>query len=105
MPGYIGPTSRYAGLAVKEYTDPDGTVVPYLERRFPPQPETLETVSTRRVGPGERLDHVAEAVLGDPEAFWALCDASGVLDPADLERSGAEVRVAAPKGAAGVRFA
>jgi hypothetical protein len=105
MPGYIGPTSRYAGLAVKQHVEPDGTVVPYLERRFPPRPEALETIGTHRMGPGERLDHAAETLLGDPEAFWSLCDASGTLDPAELERPGAEVRVAAAQGVAGVRFA
>lgn len=105
MPAYVFPGSRYEGLETREYLDSDGRVLLYLERRFPPRPETLATVGTRRMDPGERLDHAAEAVFGDPLRFWALCDANGTLDPVELERSGRELRVAAPPGIAGLRLA
>ena len=33
------PTSRYAGVGTATWTAPDGSAVPYLLRRFIPQPE------------------------------------------------------------------
>ena len=30
---------------------------------------------------GQRLDHIAANYLGDPTAFWRLCDAGGALAP------------------------
>jgi hypothetical protein len=105
MPGYVFPGSRYEDLGTREYTDVEGRVLLYLERRFPPRPETLASIGTRRMGPGERLDHAAEAVFGDPLRFWALCDANGALDPAELETAGHGLRVAAPPGVGGLRIA
>ena len=32
----------------------------------------------------ERLDNVTAQYLGDPEAFWRICDANLALLPADL---------------------
>lgn len=105
MQGYIGPGSRYTGLAAREHTLPDGRAVLHLERRLPPRPETLETLGTLAMRPGQRLDHAAAEALGDPLLFWALCDASGALRPAELERPGAVVRVAGPPGAGGLALA
>jgi hypothetical protein len=34
------------------------------------------------------------ATLGDPEQFWRICDATGVLDPAELELPGTRLPIA-----------
>lgn len=79
----------------------DGRVVRYLLPRFAPQPERFAEVGRHVVAEGERLDHLSAAALGDPELFWLLCDANGVLHPAELERVGREVRVVLPEGVPG----
>jgi hypothetical protein len=85
------PTSRYA--AVADATLPVGArLVRYKRRRFVPAP-TGSVVAEHVVVPGDRLDLLAARYLGDPTLFWKLCDAAGVLDPAELERPGAEVVV------------
>ncbi len=38
--------------------------------------------------PGDRLDTIAARTLGDPLLFWRLADASGAMNPDDLERPG-----------------
>jgi len=85
----IGPTSRYAGTALATLTvsDGDGGVreVRYLRRRFVPAPSAHAILVEHRREPGERLDLLAARYLGDPTQFWRLCDASGVLRPAELE--------------------
>jgi hypothetical protein len=85
------PTSRYAAVAEGTITV-DGRVVRYKRRRFVPTPGGAVVVE-HVVAPGDRLDLLAARYLGDPTRFWQLCDAAGVLDPADLEQPGAEVVV------------
>jgi hypothetical protein len=41
---------------------------------------------------------VAARALGDPKAFWQLCDANLAFDPAELEQTGRTLRVALPAG-------
>jgi nucleoid-associated protein YgaU len=85
------PNSRYA--AVEEATlEQDGRVVRYKRRRFVPEPGG-SAVAEHTVVPGDRLDLLAARYLGDATQFWKLCDASGVLDPDELERPGATVHV------------
>jgi hypothetical protein len=85
------PTSRYA--AIEEATLSVGDrLVRYKRRRFVPEP-TGTTAVEHTVAAGERLDLLAARYLGDPTQFWRLCDAAGVLDPADLERPGSTVHV------------
>lgn len=85
----IGPTSRYAGTALATLTVSDGDggarEVRYLRRRFVPAPSAHSILVEHRREPGERLDVLAARYLGDPTQFWRLCDASGVLRPAELE--------------------
>jgi hypothetical protein len=45
---------------------------------------------------GERLDNITARYLGDPTQFWQVCDANGVLEPAELEQLGRTVRIALP---------
>lgn len=90
--------SRYADLPVVAYTFPDGRVVRYVARRLLPDPDTLTTIGTHVVRPGERLDHIAAAELGDPEQAWRIADAQRVLDPADLATPGTRLRITLPAG-------
>jgi hypothetical protein len=95
------PTSRYHGLEVATFTQPDGTAVAYVRRRFIAAPENYALLEEHRVGEGERLDLIAAARLGDPEQFWRLCDANATLDPAELEVPGTVVRITLPAGIPG----
>ncbi len=73
--------SRYYGLATTTWTQPDGTVVRYLQRRIIPQPDQYTTVRLYAVIQGDRIDTVANAQLGDPLLYWILCDANAAMDP------------------------
>ena len=93
------PTSRYYNVAIATRVEADGTIVPYLRRRFLPAPEKFVLLREYRVCDGERPDHIAGRELGDPEAFWRLCDANGVMRPAELtDTVGETVRITLPDG-------
>ncbi len=114
------PNSRYHGAAIAELqvaevpssdaaplgdsaTSSSVTKEPrhvrYLRRRFVPQPESFATLGEHTVVQGERPDHVAAAELGDSELYWRLCDANGVLHPAELTTETARrLRVTLPEG-------
>jgi hypothetical protein len=95
------PESRYHGIAAKVLERPDGAPVAYLERRFVPAPERFATIGEHRVRQGERLDTLAAAQFADPEQFWRLCDANGVLRPEDLEVPDRRVRLTLPQDVPG----
>jgi hypothetical protein len=95
------PTSRYATVPTATVTRPDGREVTYLRRRFISPPDRFATVREVAVEQGDRLDRLAATHLGDPEAFWRLCDANGVLEPAELEQVGRRIRVTLPEGVPG----
>lgn len=93
------PTSRYHNLALTTLTLPDGTVVPYLQRRYLPALEGFTVLREHAVVEGERPDHIAARELGDAEAFWRLCDANGVMHPDQLtDEVGEIVRITLPDG-------
>lgn len=92
------PTSRYHGVGSAQYAAPDGGTIPYLRRRFVPAPERFATLQEITVADRERLDQLAAKHLGDPEQFWRLCDANGVLRPEELEIIGRHLRVTLPEG-------
>ncbi len=93
-------TSRYAGLPTATFTvmGPDGTTheVTYVKRRLLPRLDDHTLLTEHTLAPGERLDHIAARYLGDPTQFWRLCDASGVIRPADLEHTGQRLPIAMP---------
>jgi hypothetical protein len=96
------PTSRYYSVGTAVYTRADGEDVVYLRRRFVPQPEGFHVLQEHVVTEGERHDTLAGQILGDPEQFWRLCDANGVLRPEELtERPGRRVRITLPEGVPG----
>lgn len=98
----FAPNSRYYGLATTAMTQPDGRVVAYLTRRFVPSPDRFALLQEHLVTQGERPDTIAAQYLGDPIAFWRLCDANGVMRPEELtETSGRRIRVTLPEGIPG----
>jgi hypothetical protein len=91
------PGSRYHAIEVATLVHADGRQVPYLRRRFLPAPDRFVLLHEYRVNQGDRPDHVAARELGDPEAFWRLCDANGVMAPDELtDTVGEVVRVTLP---------
>lgn len=85
--GLLPPDSRYSdvGTAIYEMAAPDTTSgvrrVVYFRRRFLPEPSTFATLREHIVTDGERLDLIAARELGDPLAFWKLCDANRLARP------------------------
>lgn len=90
------PNSRYHGSAVRTRPGPDGAPVAYLVRRFCPDPARFATLALHRVAAGERLDQIAARLVGDPEQFWALCDANCAIWPQELEVEGGRIRLTLP---------
>lgn len=73
--------SRYADIEEATITDEEGRIIRYIKIRF--IPETGARLG-HVVSDGERLDQIAGRYYRDPERFWRLCDANGVMWPADL---------------------
>jgi hypothetical protein len=96
---HFPPTSRYHGLETATLEMPAGNIVVYLRRRFVPPPERFALLQEHTVTQGDRLDNLAAQYLGDPEQFWRLCDANGVMRPDELtETVGRTVRITLPEG-------
>lgn len=96
------PTSRYYDVEIATRSEADGTVVPYLRRRFLPALDGFVLLHEHRVVEGERPDHLAAAELGDPEAFWRVCDANASMHPDELtDEIGESVRITLPLGMPG----
>ena len=93
-------TSRYAAVETATLTrlDADGQarMLAYKRRRFVP-PVTGATLVEHRVAAGERLDTITARYFGDPTQFWQVCDANGVLRPAELTAEvGRTITIALP---------
>jgi hypothetical protein len=95
------PTSRYALTEIATLVDAQGREVPYLRRRFLPQPEQFALRRTHLVVEGDRLDNVTAAYLGDPEQFWRVADANRAMRPDDLMTVGRLLRITWPEGIPG----
>jgi hypothetical protein len=93
--------SRYYGLEPLTLTVA-GRVVVYLPRRFVPSPARFQLLEEHTVMSGERPDHIAAQLLGDPTLFWRLCDANNALRPEALtETPGRVLRITLPEGVTG----
>jgi hypothetical protein len=91
-------TSRYHGLETAVHTMPDGREVRYVLRRFLPQGSKLTVLAEVTVTEGDRLDLIAYRTLGNPEAFWRVCDANDAMRPDELtEEPGRTLRVPVPQ--------
>lgn len=88
--------SRYHDVATAEMPGRDGRPFVYLRRRFLPDPAALTAVGEIAVAPGDRLDRLAAAALGDPLQFWRLADGNDAPRPAALEVPGRSLRVTLP---------
>lgn len=95
-------TSRYHGVERVTFVTTEGRQVIHLRRRFVPQPEEFDLLLEHTVTESQRLDHIAAQHLGDPERFWQICDANGVLRPEELiEIVGRRIRITLPAGIPG----
>jgi nucleoid-associated protein YgaU len=105
VPSVTFPTdSRYYGVAVQQYTAPNGQVIAYLARRIIPQPgaPNYATINQYTVHQGDRLDLIAAKYLGDPLMAWLICDANGAMRPRDLVATpGRVLAITTPQGVPG----
>lgn len=93
------PTSRYNGIATATITLAHGRSVSYLTRRIVPQPDTFGTQQIVTIQDGDRIDRLAAQYLGDPLAYWRLCDANGALQPEELTGTpGSTISIPTPAG-------
>ncbi|MCA9874848.1 MAG: hypothetical protein KC441_14355 [Anaerolineales bacterium] len=91
--------SRYYQLEEAIYEDGNGRQTRYKRRRFLPQGETMPEVGRVTIQPHGRLDLIAAQSLGDPKAFWQICDANNALNPFDLVADteiGRQLRIPTP---------
>lgn len=82
-------TSRYYKLQVATLDLADGRTVPYVRRRFLPQGDEMPLLAEVSVAQGERIDLVSNRTLGDPLAYWRICDANNAMDPQALAEEAA----------------
>lgn len=79
------PGSRYHGLPVFQLpASGSRPAIPYVGRRFLPDPADLPDTGAHRVSVGDRLDNLAEEYKDAPEMWWQIADANPVIRPADL---------------------
>jgi hypothetical protein len=98
----ISATSRYYLTEQKTLELPDGTAIPYLSRRFVPQPDRFATIGEHVVEQGERPDQVAYQAMSDAEQYWRICDANACLHPNELTATpGKRIRITLPEGIPG----
>jgi hypothetical protein len=94
----IDPSSRYHGLPVLTITAQDGRTISYVARRFLPRGSSLPLLAETAVEQGERIDTIANRTLGDPLAYWRVCDANDAVDPGELvEETGRILRIPLPQ--------
>jgi hypothetical protein len=91
-------SSRYAAVETAILHDADGRAIAYVRRRFIVPGATLPLLVEVAVAQGDRLDLITARTLGDPEAFWRVCDANDTLDPDELTSDvGRLIRVPFPQ--------
>lgn len=94
--------SRYHGTGIATLEQDNREPIAYLKRRFLPPPEHFAVLQEHTVVEGDRADNLAAQFLGDPELYWRLCDANGVMQPDELtETPGAKVAITLPEGVPG----
>jgi hypothetical protein len=94
-------TSRYYSTGTN-LLDVGDRQVPYLQRRFLPPASQFTVIQAYTVVDGDRLDNISAATMGDPLAFWRICDANNVMRPEELtETPGRLIDIALPQGIRG----
>ena len=97
--GAFPVNSRYYGIETASTQNSAGETVVYIRRRLVPQPDSFALLQEHTVTEGDRLDNITYKYYGDPEQFWRICDANGVLDPDELTGTpGKSVRITLPLG-------
>jgi len=76
--------SRYTQVEDGVLTTDSGQVIRFKRRRFLPDGEKMSLLQEVTVTAGDRLDLIANRVLGDSEEFWRICDANNAMYPFDL---------------------
>jgi hypothetical protein len=93
------PTSRYSGIPTATFTGADSRPVVYLTRRFLPSSASFALLQFHTVLDGDRLDNISNQYLGDPLAFWRICDANNAMRPDELTAvPGSRIRITLPQG-------
>lgn len=98
---HFSPTSRYYAIDMALFETKQGKKIVHLKRRFLPQPERFDLLQEHLVTQGDRLDNITARYLGDPEAFWRICDANRAMRPEELEEIGRRLRITLPEGIPG----
>jgi len=94
--------SRYHGIAATTLEQNNQEPIAYLKRRFVPPQQEFAVIQEHIVVEGDRVDNLAAQYLGDPELYWRLCDANGIMRPDELTgTAGAKVAITLPKGVPG----
>ncbi len=102
QPSFFSPSSRYYNIPVVSLTTDMGEVVPYIKRRFIPQPDSFATLQLYTLKQGDRLDNITYQFIGDPEKFWQISDANNELNPGEItEQPGNTIRITLPQGIPG----
>lgn len=78
--------SRYKDEESYTVPDPRGREVNVVRV---PDARVEELHGHHRRVTGQRLDHLSARYLGDPTAFWRICELAGVLHPQTLLRPAA----------------
>lgn len=77
------PNSRYYAIETATFVTAGGRMIAYKRRRFLPAGAAL-VLAEVMPAEGERLDLLTARTLGDPEAFWRICDANDTRSPFEL---------------------
>jgi hypothetical protein len=93
--------SRYANVGQVIWTAPNGRQVPYLQRRLLPVAGSMAVLRIHQVRPGERVDTIAAAEVGDAEMSWLLGDANLAMRPTELAQAGRTLIIPLPAGVPG----
>ncbi|WP_263381641.1 LysM domain-containing protein [Granulicella arctica] len=103
MANYSFPiSSRYYNIDTTTLTNAAGEQVTYLLRRFVPDPDQFSLLQYYTVKEGDRLDNVASALMGDPQAFWRIADANRAMNAEKLTGTpGRKLRITLPQGIPG----
>jgi hypothetical protein len=89
--------SRYFELDDLHYQDVHGRTIVYRSRRFLPRDLDAREWWSVEAGPSDRPDLLADRTLRNPDLFWRICDANGVVHPLELTKwSGRKIRIPMP---------
>jgi len=90
--------SRYSRSGQAVLRTSDGRLIPYLLRRFLPQPTAIPQGEMVTVTPKDRLDLIAARTLGNALLAWRVADANAGMDPSALtETPGRVLATPAPR--------